>query len=312
MVEDQGKQEEEKFDFTREGEALGYISLDQARVLAMRTASEAPGAYGPAYQDVPMAFEVVEAEETEDHYVISITFRPQGTFSGIPGREQFFIEKERVIALRQVLIVPALRRRFPVLPTAVGLAVVAVIAVGVVFAVGGFDGGSAGAAAPPSLVGVPAPTMPPIVAATATSTPAPTVTTAPAPAGAVLPTATPLPTPTPIIEVVVKEVLVTATPAPTPVPTPTTKPVALLPRVEPHGSLNVAFQQIGTYQGHPARTDFSQRQYVTLAAYESLFGRDVNGDYYRKLWRSGLSQPITDCGRSGLGKGSHSTVAGEK
>ena len=37
MAEDQGK-EEEKFDFTPEGEAVGYISLDQARVLAMRHA----------------------------------------------------------------------------------------------------------------------------------------------------------------------------------------------------------------------------------------------------------------------------------
>ena len=61
MVEEQGKQEEEKFDFTREGEALGYISMDQARVMAMRTASETPGAYGSAYRDVPMGFEVVDS-----------------------------------------------------------------------------------------------------------------------------------------------------------------------------------------------------------------------------------------------------------
>ena len=45
MAEDQGK-EEEKFDFTREGEAVGYISLDQARVLAMQTARDTPGEYG--------------------------------------------------------------------------------------------------------------------------------------------------------------------------------------------------------------------------------------------------------------------------
>ena len=63
MVEDKGK-EEEKFDFTPEGEALGYISLDQARVLAMRTARETPGAYSPRFASVPMAFEVVEDEET--------------------------------------------------------------------------------------------------------------------------------------------------------------------------------------------------------------------------------------------------------
>ena len=37
MAEDQRK-EEEKFDFTDEGEAVNYISLEQARVLAMQTA----------------------------------------------------------------------------------------------------------------------------------------------------------------------------------------------------------------------------------------------------------------------------------
>jgi hypothetical protein len=57
MAKDQGK-EEEKFDFTDEGEAVGYISLEQAGVLAMRTARETPGEYGSNYQGVPMAFEV--------------------------------------------------------------------------------------------------------------------------------------------------------------------------------------------------------------------------------------------------------------
>ena len=42
MAEDQGKKEE-KFDFTLEGEALGYISLDQARVLAMEHARDNRG-----------------------------------------------------------------------------------------------------------------------------------------------------------------------------------------------------------------------------------------------------------------------------
>ena len=34
MVENEGKKEEEKFEFTPEDEALGYISLGQARVVA--------------------------------------------------------------------------------------------------------------------------------------------------------------------------------------------------------------------------------------------------------------------------------------
>ena len=65
MAEDQGK-EEEKFDFTPEGE--GYISLDDARVLAIRTASQTPGVRNRRYRDVLMAFEVVGATEDEESY----------------------------------------------------------------------------------------------------------------------------------------------------------------------------------------------------------------------------------------------------
>ena len=136
MDEDQGK-EEEKFDFTREGEAVGYISLAQARVLAMSTAQETPGEYAPEYRDVPMAFDTVEASEDEDFYHITLAFRPQGDFSGTPGQEQFFVEKEGAVAVRQVLSIPRRRGGFPLLPVAIGLVVVGVIAaVGAVFALG--------------------------------------------------------------------------------------------------------------------------------------------------------------------------------
>ena len=106
MAEDEGKREEEKFEFTRDGEALGYISLDQARVLAMRTARETPGAYGRRFANVPMAFEVAEAKETEDYYEVTLSLRPEGQFAGTPGLEQFYIEKEGGIAVRQVMSLP--------------------------------------------------------------------------------------------------------------------------------------------------------------------------------------------------------------
>ena len=35
MAEDPGKKEEEKFDFTAQGEATDYLTLDQARFVAM-------------------------------------------------------------------------------------------------------------------------------------------------------------------------------------------------------------------------------------------------------------------------------------
>ena len=102
MAEDQGKKEDQ-FGFTPEGEALGYISLEQARVLATRTARESPGGYGRRFQSVPMAFEVVQDEETEDHYVVTVSFRPEGDCSGAPGQEQFLVDKIGTVAHCQVL-----------------------------------------------------------------------------------------------------------------------------------------------------------------------------------------------------------------
>ena len=100
MAEDKGK-EEEKFDFTPEGE--GYISLGEARVLAVRTAVESPGNYGRQYQDAAMAFEVVESGEDADYYTVTLSFRPQGSINGTPGQEQLVIGKDDTIAVRQVL-----------------------------------------------------------------------------------------------------------------------------------------------------------------------------------------------------------------
>ncbi len=66
MAEDQGKEEEEKFDFTPEGEAVGYISLDQARVLAMRHARENTDLYGRRYRNRELVWEVTSAGSEED------------------------------------------------------------------------------------------------------------------------------------------------------------------------------------------------------------------------------------------------------
>ena len=215
MAQDEGKQEE-KFDFSREGEALGYVSLDQARLDAVQTARSEPGNYGRRWRNIPMVYEVVEDQETEDDYVVILSFRPEGDFTGSPGREQFvFRNKIGEVAFRQVLTVPSRRRRLPVIPTAVALAVVGIIAVIAVFAVGGFDGGSdGGPAVPAAAIPVSAPTSAPaivsITEATATSAPGPTVTTPIAPTVAVSPTVKPSPTSTPTVS----EVVVVATPTP--------------------------------------------------------------------------------------------------
>jgi len=233
MAEDQDKQEE-KFDFTAQGEAVGYISLDQARVLAMRTARETPGNYGRRFRNSPMAFEVVEDEDTEDHYVITLSFRPQGQFSGTPGQEQFFIEKEGAIAHRQVLglPLPAGGRRFPLVPAIIGLVAVGAVLVvaGIVVAGRGFSGGTSADDAP--------------AAVTPPNTPVQSPTAAPAaptavPVAMVPSTATAVPTPPPT-----PAPAATATPTPDALAIPTTGPALALPTPAP-GTLPLLVFQNG-------------------------------------------------------------------
>ena len=52
MAEEEGEKEEEKFEFDSAGQSVAYISLDQARVLAARTARENPGSYGRRWRNV--------------------------------------------------------------------------------------------------------------------------------------------------------------------------------------------------------------------------------------------------------------------
>jgi len=150
MVEDESKQEEEKLEFTREGETLGYISLDQARVLALQHARDNRDFYG-RYADRELVWEELSAEESEDYYRVRLSFRPARGFRGRSGVEQFTIDKTGPIELRQVVSEPRpsdTRNR-------VVVAIVAAVAVGAtiggLFASGALssssDGGNAGVGA---------------------------------------------------------------------------------------------------------------------------------------------------------------------
>ena len=223
MSEDPGK--EEKFDFTSEGE--GYISLAEARVLATRTALEAPGNYGRNFRNVAMVFDVVESGEDDDYYTVVLSVRPQGNFDGTPGQEQFVVGKDGTVAVRQVLTSPVRKSGgFPLLPVAIGVVIVgAIAAVGavVILMSSGADNVPIAPVAPtgtPAPIQPPAPTFTPTPRPTATPTPRPTATPTPRPTATPTPRPTAMPTPRP-----------TAMPTPrprptrTPIPSPTSTPV---------------------------------------------------------------------------------------
>jgi len=59
MVEDEGKEDEPKLEFDSAGQAIAYISLDQARVLALRHARDNRDLYRRGYERRELLWEVV-------------------------------------------------------------------------------------------------------------------------------------------------------------------------------------------------------------------------------------------------------------
>ena len=118
---------------------MGYIGMDQARVLAMRRAGEDRSFYGPRYGSRDLVWEVTSAQETEDYYDIKVFFRPATGFRGDPGLEEPIIDKTGVVAMRQILNQPRVRNPWLV-PSLVGGRVVLVGAVAAALAPSGiFD-----------------------------------------------------------------------------------------------------------------------------------------------------------------------------
>ena len=171
--EEEGKKEE-KFDFDLAGEALGYISLEQARVLAIQHARDNTEFYGRKYAKVRLVWEVISQEEGEDYYDIRLSYRPAGRFRGEPGVEQLTIDKTGKIELRQILDEPQGTRAVPTpLLVAVGVVLIGGAVGGGLFASGIFAGGDDGGS----------PTPVPVAAAAAPATPTPVPTAvAPTPA----------------------------------------------------------------------------------------------------------------------------------
>ncbi len=128
--------DDDKLEFTPDGETLGYISLDQARVLALQHARDNREVYR-RYADRELVWEVASAEVTEDYYEVRLSYRPAG-FRGRPGVEQFTIDKTGPIELRQILREPRPYSAFYGI-LAIGIAAVIGVTLGVLFAAGVFS-----------------------------------------------------------------------------------------------------------------------------------------------------------------------------
>ena len=103
MIKSGGRSGEEKLEFTTEGEAVAYISLEQATLLAMEHARRNTKFYGWQYLWRRLVWQLDSADEGEEYYEVNLSFHPARRSRGSPGVEQFIIDKVGNIRMRQVL-----------------------------------------------------------------------------------------------------------------------------------------------------------------------------------------------------------------
>ena len=84
----------------------GRISIERARLEAVRYAQTHLEVYSRSYRNVPLVWEVESATEDEEFYYINLTYQPFTGFEGSPGQEEFLMDKTGKIEFRQVLSEP--------------------------------------------------------------------------------------------------------------------------------------------------------------------------------------------------------------
>ena len=83
-----------------------FVSLDQAREIALGHASQNQDFYGRRYRKRPMAWEVLGEEEREDGYQVRLSYQPARGFRGEPGVEEFAISRTGSVLSRRAVSEP--------------------------------------------------------------------------------------------------------------------------------------------------------------------------------------------------------------
>ena len=124
-----------RIDFTPEGEAANYISLDQVLMLAFQHARINRDIYGK-FENVELVWALDRAHETGDFYDVRLSYRPAHDFRGRPGVEQFIIPKMGGVEFRQIISQPRPIWWSPFVLSSVAAVLVAGVTVLAIFSTG--------------------------------------------------------------------------------------------------------------------------------------------------------------------------------
>lgn len=82
------------------------LSLEKAKLVAIRFAQENKSVYAPNLVNTPLVWQVDSEKDGEEFYFIRLAYRPGGNFVGTPGLEEFVLDKSGKVEFRQVLSDP--------------------------------------------------------------------------------------------------------------------------------------------------------------------------------------------------------------
>ena len=111
-VAEEGEQKEVQPESQPSGGAGEFISLDQARGVALDHARENRDFYGRRYPKMDLAWEVVSQEEQADGYRVQLTYRLAHGFRGNAGVEEFTIDRQGAVRSRRIVSEPVRRGGF--------------------------------------------------------------------------------------------------------------------------------------------------------------------------------------------------------
>ena len=102
-VAEEGEQEEEQPESQPSSGTGEFISLDQARGIALDHARENQDFYGRRYARMDLAWEVVSQEERADGYRVQLTYQLAHGFRGNAGVEEFTIDRQGSVQSRCIV-----------------------------------------------------------------------------------------------------------------------------------------------------------------------------------------------------------------
>ena len=91
----------------------GFVSLDQARDIALGHARDNQDFYGRRYRKRGLAWAVVSQDERADAYYVRLSYQQARGFQGEPGVEEYVIGKSGAVQSRRILSEPRKRGGIP-------------------------------------------------------------------------------------------------------------------------------------------------------------------------------------------------------